>query len=183
LLVIALVGLPGAGKSTVGRLLSKRLGLPFADSDHEIEVRLGVPIREFFAVEGEERFRDIETQELERLTEGFEGVLSTGGGIVLRPRNRECLKQRSRVVYLRASPEELFKRLRNDQVRPLLQVADPLQKLKELHDARDHLYQEVAHVVIETGRPSKMALVNSIIQALGLKAAPVTHSTNHFSNP
>lgn len=168
--MIALVGLPGAGKSTVGRLLSKRLGLPFADSDHEIEARLGVPIREFFAVEGEDRFRDIETEELDRLTQSFDGVLSTGGGIVLRLRNRDILRQRAKVVYLRASPEELYKRLRNDQVRPLLQVADPLQKLKELHDLRDGWYREVAHVVIETGRPSKMALVNSIMQALGLRA-------------
>lgn len=181
--MIALVGLPGAGKSTVGRLLSKRLGMPFADSDHEIEARLGVPIREFFAIEGEDRFRDIETEELDRLTQSFDGVLSTGGGIVLRPRNRDMLRQRAQVVYLRATPEELYKRLRNDQVRPLLQVVDPLQKLKELHDMRDSWYREVAHVVVETGLPSKMALVNSIMQALGLRAVTEVASSSPPSSP
>ena len=164
---ISLVGLPGSGKSTIGRQLAKRLQSPFADSDAVIEERIGEPIRSFFEREGEPRFRDIEQQLIAELMTS-PGVISTGGGAVLRPANRKLLKAHSTVVYLRSSPEELFKRLRHDKQRPLLQVANPLMKLRELHQTRDPLYSETAHFVVDTGRPSLAMLVNTILMQLEL---------------
>ena len=124
--MISLIGLPGSGKSTVGRQLARRLQLPFSDSDHVIEQQLGCSIREYFEREGEERFRDVEESVIDELTQGGSGVLSTGGGVILRQVNRRRLRQHSQVVYLNSSPDELFRRLRHDVNRPLLQVADPL---------------------------------------------------------
>ncbi len=166
--MIALVGLPGSGKTTVGRQHAPRLQLPVVDSDHEIEVRIGCSIREFFEREGEVRFRDIEQEVLDTLTQGASKVLSTGGGAVLREANRQHLHERGRTVYLKSTPEELFRRLRHDSNRPLLQVADPLAKLKSLFAERDPLYKEVAHFVLETGRPSVATLVNMIMMQLEL---------------
>jgi shikimate kinase len=167
---IACVGLPGSGKSTVGRQLARRAGLRFIDSDHVIEQRIGCSIREFFEREGEAAFRDLEESVMDELTRGDSCVLSTGGGAVLRPANRAHLRERTTTVYLHSAPEEVFRRLRHDQNRPLLQVADPLVRLKELYLARDALYRETAHLVIETGRPSVASLVTSIMQALQLDA-------------
>jgi len=164
--VIGLVGLPGCGKSTVGRQLARRLQLPFFDSDHVIEQRLGCSIREFFEREGEERFRDVEESVIDQLTQNPAGVVSTGGGVVLRAANREHLHTRCQVVYLNSSPDELFRRLRHDVNRPLLQVADPLARLRDLHAVRDPLYRQTAHLVIETGRPSVATLVNMIVMQL-----------------
>jgi len=166
--LIALVGLPGSGKTTVGRQLARRLQLPFVDSDHEIESRLGCTIREYFEREGEEAFRDVEQKVIDELTAGSPCVLSTGGGAVLRPANRVRLRERSKVFYLRSSPEDVFRRIRHDRVRPLLQVADPLQKLRDLYAVRDPLYRETAHFVIETGRPSVATLVNMVCMQLEL---------------
>ena len=166
-LLISLVGLPGSGKSTVGRQLARRLQQPFTDSDQVIEQRLGCSIREFFEREGEDRFRDVEEAVIDELTRQA-GVLSTGGGAVLRARNREHLRTRGKVVYLKSSPEELLRRLRHDTQRPLLQVADPLQRLRELYAVRDPLYRETAHFEIETGRPSVNTLVNMIVMQLEL---------------
>lgn len=165
---VALVGLPGSGKSTIGRQLARRLGVPFADSDHVIEQRLGCSIREYFEREGEERFRDVEEAVIDELTRSHEGVLATGGGAVLREANRVHLQTRARAVYLRSSPEEVFRRLRHDVNRPLLQVKDPLGRLRDLYSVRDPLYREVAHFVIETGRPSVSTLVNMIMMQLEL---------------
>jgi shikimate kinase len=167
-LLISLVGLPGSGKSTVGRQLARRLGLPFIDSDPEIERRIGCSIREYFEREGEERFRDAEESTIADITQTHQGVLSTGGGTVLRPANRACLRATGHVIYLRSSPEEVFKRLRHDRNRPLLQVGDPLQRLKDLFALRDPLYRETAHFVVETGRPSVATLVNMITMQLEL---------------
>jgi len=167
-LIISLVGLPGSGKSTVGRQLARRLQLPFIDSDQVIEERLGCPIRAYFEREGEERFRDVEESVIDELTQHKHGVLSTGGGAVLRDVNREHLRSRSKVVYLKSSPDELFRRLRHDTHRPLLQVPDSLERLRELYAIRDPLYHEVANFVIETGRPSVATLVNMIIMQLEL---------------
>ena len=179
-MLLVMVGLPGSGKTTVGRQLARRLHLPFVDSDHAIEERLGCSIREFFEREGEERFRDIESEVLDALSREHHGVLSTGGGAVLRPINRERLQARGHVFYLRSSPDELFRRLRHDQNRPLLQVADPQARMRELYDKRDPLYRETAHYVIETGRPSVAGLVNMIVSQLELAGhwhAPAkTHS-------
>lgn len=170
---VVLVGLPGAGKTTVGRQLARRLKLPFVDSDQVIEDELGCSIREYFAREGEEAFRNVEQDVINELTlRKDDHVLSTGGGAVLRPINRQHLHQRTRVVYLRSYPEELFRRLKHDTSRPLLQVADPMAKLRELFEARDPLYREVAHFVMETGRPSVSTLVNMIMMQLELMSAP-----------
>ena len=165
---IALVGMPGGGKSTVGRHLSRRLGLSFADSDAVIENRIGRSIRTFFEQEGEERFRDIECEVVTQLIAVGPAVIATGGGVVLREANRSALRDQTICVYLRSTPEELFRRLRHDSKRPLLQVADPLARLRELYAKRDPLYREAAHFVIETGRPSVPALVNMILMQLEL---------------
>jgi shikimate kinase len=166
--MISLIGLPGSGKSTVGRQLARRLQLPFVDSDQAIEARLGCPIREFFEREGEARFRDIEAEVIDALSQQGPGVLSTGGGAVLRPENRERLRARGRVIYLKSHPEELIRRLRHDTNRPLLQVADPMAKLRELFATRDPLYRQTAHFVVETGRPSVATLINMIVMQLEL---------------
>jgi shikimate kinase len=160
--------MPGSGKTTVGRQLARRLGLPFFDSDHVIEERLGCSIRDYFAREGEAAFRDLEQQVLAELAQGPKAVIATGGGAVLREANRECLRAAGPVVYLRSSPEELFRRLRHDTTRPLLQVGDPLAKLRELYAHRDPLYQQAAHFQIETGRPSVPRLVSMILMQLEL---------------
>jgi shikimate kinase len=164
----ALVGLPGSGKSTVGRHLARRLSLPLFDSDHVIEQRLGCSIREYFEREGEQRFRDLEAEVIDELTRLPSAVISTGGGSVLRPENRQRLHQRGQVVYLRSHPEELDRRLRHDTKRPLLQVADPLQRLRDLYAERDPLYRETAHHTIETRRPSVNTLVNMIVMQVEL---------------
>lgn len=157
----------------MGRQLARRISLPFFDSDHVIEHRLGCSIREFFDREGEERFRDLEAAVIDELTDGATCVVSTGGGAVLRSENRERLKQRGNVVYLRSTPEEVFRRLRHDRNRPLLQVADPQQRLKDLYAVRDPLYRETAHFVVETGRPSVATLVNMIVMQLELGGSDV----------
>ena len=166
--MISLIGLPGSGKSTVGRQIARRLQLPFFDSDHVIEQQIGCSIRVYFEREGEEAFRDVEASVIDELTLKGSGVLSTGGGAVLRTANRQNLHKRGQVIYLNSSPEELFRRLRHDKSRPLLQVADPLGRLRELHKTRDPLYRETAHFVIDTGRPSVATLVNMIVMQLEL---------------
>ena len=170
-MTVSLVGLPGSGKSTVGRQLARRLQVPFVDSDHVVEQKLGCSIREYFEREGEESFRDVEESVIEELTRRHQGVLSTGGGAVLRPANRENLRNAGQVVYLKSSPDELFRRLRHDMNRPLLQVADPMSRLRDLFVARDPLYRETAHFVLETGRPSVATLVNMIVMQLELSGS------------
>jgi shikimate kinase len=165
---ITFVGLPGSGKTTIGRQLARRLGLPFVDSDHVIEQRLGCSIREYFDREGERAFRDVEETVLDDLSAQHQGVLSTGGGAVLRETNRRHLHERGHVVYLRTLPEDVFRRLRHDTARPLLQVDDPLARLRALYEARDPLYRQAAHFVLETGRPSVATLVNKIVMQLEL---------------
>ena len=165
---IIFVGLPGSGKTTIGRQLARRLAWPFVDSDHVIEHRLGCSIREFFAREGEGSFRDVEQQVLDELSSTHDGVISTGGGAVLRETNRRHLRERGQVIYLRSTPEDIFRRVRHDTARPLLQVDDPLQRLRSLYEERDPLYRETAHFVIETGRPSVATLVNMILMQLEL---------------
>ena len=165
---LVLVGLPGSGKSTVGRQLARRLGLPFSDSDHVIEQRIGGSIRSYFEREGEASFRDLEQQVLQDLAAGPACVLATGGGSVLREANRAVLKSAGAVVYLRSTPEELWRRLRHDTQRPLLQVADPQARLRQLFADRDPLYRETADFIIETGRPSVPTLVNMVVMQLEL---------------
>ena len=165
---IALVGMPGSGKSTVGRHLARLLGWRFIDSDHEIERQIGGSIRAYFEQHGEAAFRELEQQTLAALCQHTNSVLATGGGAVLREANREALKSGCEVIYLRSSPEELFRRLRHDTQRPLLQDKDPLKRLRELYRERDPLYRDAADFVIETGRPSVPTLVNMILMQLEL---------------
>ena len=166
--LISLVAMPGGGKSTVGRQLARQLGVPFMDADQEIERRIGKPIRQFFEAQGEDAFRDLEEKLIDELTRVPEGVLATGGGAVLRSNNRTALHERTISLYLRASPEDLIRRLRHDTQRPLLQVADPARKLREMFATRDPLYRQTAHFVIETGRPSVHSLVQMILMQLEL---------------
>ena len=159
----------------MGRQLARRVRLPFFDSDLVVESRLGCSIREYFEREGEDRFRDVEESVLDELTRIHEGVLSTGGGSVLRAVNRVVLRDRGYVIYLKSSPDELFRRLRHDVNRPLLQVADPLSRLRDLFEARDPLYRQTAHFILETGRPSVANLVKAILiqlAAAGVHTAP-----------
>jgi shikimate kinase len=156
---IFLVGLMGAGKTSVGRLLAKRLGKRFLDSDHEIEARTGVRIPVIFEIEGEAGFRQREVSMIDELTRCDDVVLATGGGAVMDPRNREALHARGTVVYLRANVDDLWNRTRRDRNRPLLQTADPRARLAELMAARDPLYREVAHLVVDTGAQSLRTLV------------------------
>lgn len=160
--------MPGSGKSTVGRHLARHLGQRFADSDTEIEHRIGMPIRDWFPLHGEESFRDVEQEVIDELTQVPGLVLATGGGAVLRPSNRDALHSRSHVFYLRSTPDELFRRLRHDTQRPLLQVADPQRRLRELFRERDPLYRRVAHFVVETARPSVPALIGMVLMQLEL---------------
>ena len=168
---IILVGLPGSGKTTIGRQLARRLGVPFVDSDHVIEDRLGCSIREFFAREGEDSFRDVEERVIDDLSQHHEGVMATGGGSCLRANNRQRLHERGHVIYLRSTPEDVYRRVKHDTARPLLQVDDPMGRLRSLYEARDPLYRETAHFVVETGRPSVATLVNMILMQLELAGA------------
>jgi shikimate kinase len=168
--LISLVGMPGSGKSTVGRHVARQLGLPFFDTDQVIERRIGCSIRDYFETQGEVAFRDVEQDVIREATQLERHVIATGGGAVLREANRQALRDCTTVIYLRSSPEDLARRLRHDTHRPLLQQggADPLRRLRTLFEERDPLYRRVAHFVIETGRPSVHALVNMVLMQLEL---------------
>lgn len=163
---IYLVGLMGAGKTSVGRLLAKRLQKTFLDSDHEIEVRTGVRIPLIFEIEGEVGFRRREACVVQELVALSNIVLATGGGAVLDPANRAALRATGTVIYLRAAPSELYLRTRHDRNRPLLRTSDPLGKLEELHSIRDPLYRECAHLVVDTGNQAIRSLVSRIEREL-----------------
>jgi shikimate kinase len=163
---VFLVGMMGAGKTSVGRILARRLNKEFVDSDHVIEERTGVRIPLIFEIEGEAGFRQRESQIIDELT-GRQGiVLATGGGAILAERNRELLRSRGTVVYLRASVKDLLHRTRHDKNRPLLQTADPRARLTELFQVRDPLYQAVAHLTIDTGSQSLAVLLMRLQKAL-----------------
>jgi shikimate kinase len=163
---IVLVGMMGAGKSTVGRLLARRLKRRFYDSDTEIERRCGVRIAVIFDIEGEAGFRARETQAVAELCAQSGVVLATGGGAVLAAENRACLKACGKVVYLHAVPPDLWMRVRHDRNRPLLAGADPEAKLAALYAQRDPLYREVADLVLETGKQSVQTLAKDLLEQL-----------------
>ncbi|HSH55029.1 MAG TPA: shikimate kinase [Methylophilaceae bacterium] len=148
---IFFVGLMGAGKTTVGRILAKSLDKVFYDTDHEIERRTGVRIPVIFEVEGEAGFRKREMAMIEELSQMPNIVLATGGGAVLMQENRDNLKRNGTVIYLRANVHELWLRTRNDKNRPLLQNADPRSSLEQLFATRDPLYREIATHIVDTG--------------------------------
>jgi len=164
--------MPGCGKSTIGRQLARMRQLPFLDSDHEIERFLGCSIREFFDREGEPAFRDVEERVIrETLSAPQVRVIATGGGSVLRPANRDAMKSYATVVYLHTQPEDLARRLSRDTQRPLLQVADPRQRLRDLYAVRDPIYRAVADIVVDTAHKSAAMLVNLISMHLDMGMA------------
>lgn len=159
---IFLVGLMGAGKTSVGRLLAKRFVKTFYDCDHEIERRTGVKIPVIFDIEGEQGFRARESVVLRELASLRDIVLATGGGAVMCADNRRVLVQNGAVVYLRASLEDLWQRTRHDRNRPLLQTGDARTKLEQLFVQRDPLYREVATLVVDTGNQSLRSLAHRL---------------------
>ncbi|MCG5498447.1 shikimate kinase AroK [Ectothiorhodospira variabilis] len=159
---IVLIGPMGAGKSTVGRHLASHLHLPFVDSDREIERRMGVDIPTIFEYEGEDGFRQREAAVIADLCSREGIVLATGGGVVMRPENRECLKRCGLVVYLRTSVSVQLRRTARDRNRPLLQTENPRARLEELLRIRDPLYREIAHLVVDTDREHLRGTVRTV---------------------
>ena len=160
----------GAGKSTVGKLLAKKLGRRFLDADHVIEDRCGVKIPVIFEMEGEDGFRKREAQVIKDITAEPDVILATGGGAVLLPENRQFLSERGTLIYLHANPMELWHRTKGGEGRPLLKNGDAKKILENLYASRDPLYREIADYVIETGKPSVNQLVNTLIMQLELSA-------------
>lgn len=165
-----LVGPMGAGKTTVGRHLADLLHLEFVDSDHEIEQRCGANIPWIFELEGEDGFRQREQQVIDALTQRQGIVLATGGGAVVRALNREHLHTRGAVVYLQTPVHVQMERAGRDRNRPLLQTADPLQRLTDLMAQREPLYREVAHIIMPTSGGSARELAQKIMHALNAYA-------------
>lgn len=156
----------GSGKTTVGRLLAKKLGMRFVDSDHEIEARTGATVSWIFEIEGEDSFRRREVETIDDLTSQKGVVLATGGGAVVHPENRKNLKARGTVIYLRASVNNILQRTMHDKSRPLLQTENRRQKIEELARQREKFYSEVADIIIDTGRPNVHAMVQTIMNQL-----------------
>ena len=163
---VFLVGPMGVGKTTIGRVLAELLGLEFFDSDREIEASTGADIPWIFDVEGESGFRVREARMVDQLSKRKSIVLATGGGAVLAEENRQCLKKRGVVVYLRASIKQQIERTSRDKNRPLLQTPDPEKKIRELMNIRDPLYRDVADIVVDTNRRNPRAVSQDIVRRL-----------------
>lgn len=148
---VYLVGMMGAGKTTVGKKLSKQTGYPFVDLDQHIEETTGVSVVTIFEIEGEAGFRQREMRALAYFAEMGGMIVATGGGVVLNPINRARMQATGLVVYLHASSAMIYTRTRHDKARPLLQVADPLARITQLNERRDPLYREIAYAVVESG--------------------------------
>ncbi len=161
---IYLVGLMGAGKTTIGKQLARKSGRRFVDSDQDIEARTGVRIPTIFEIEGETGFRLREAQVIAQLCREEHLVMATGGGAVLNAQSRQLMRETGWVVYLNVPPRQLFERTRHDRSRPLLQVENPQRRLEELHAARDPLYREVAHLVVDGHHMHANMLVQFILQ-------------------
>lgn len=163
---VYLVGLMGAGKTTIGKALARRLAYGFVDSDHEIESRTGVSLPTIFEIEGEEGFRKREVKVIDDLTQRQGIVLATGGGAVIARENRNALAGRGAVVFLQTSIEQQVERTRRDKRRPLLQNDDPKTTLEDLARARETLYLEIADFVVSTDRGSVKAVAKDIVDML-----------------
>ena len=173
---IILVGLMGAGKSTIGRNLAKKLNKKFHDSDRVIEERTGVDIATIFEIEGEQGFRDREAQVIEELCQLDDIVLATGGGSILRDENRENMKKFGHVVYLCTTAELLYSRIRYDKSRPLMQTSNPLDTLKKLLQDREPFYKEVSDSIIITGKQKATLIVKRVEEALKKHATEKNNS-------
>jgi len=160
---LILVGLPGVGKTTIGRAAARRLGRSFLDFDQEIERRVGLEVREIFRVQGEERFRALEFALTQELSGSGGMVLSPGGGWITHARSVELLRSAGRIIYLRASPEAVARRLRRVETRPLLAGRDPIVALRELYEKRRALY-ETADVVLDTERLVRQQLIAKVVE-------------------
>ena len=158
--------MPGSGKSAIGKAVARRLDLPFVDCDLSIERQAGCSIADFFERNGEEAFRTLEMETIASLVSSGPSVIATGGGVVLRERNRELLRARTRCVYLCATLDLLWARLRRDRRRPLLQVADPQERLRTMFEEREPLYRDTAEIVIATEGLSFHRLVDDVVRRL-----------------
>lgn len=179
---IFLVGLMGSGKTTVGKALAKQLKKKFVDSDHEIEARTGVSISMIFEIEGEASFRQREAEVIADLTSRENIVLATGGGAILNEQSRRFLHERGTVIYLRAAISSILYRTRYDKTRPLLRTSDPRKKLEELEAQREPLYKEVAHIIVDTGRPNIQNLMQTILGQLPASVSQIEQQISDFSN-
>ena len=163
---IFLIGMMGAGKTTIGRHLARILNRGFVDLDHELEARCGVRVSLIFDIEGEEGFRKRETSTLDECSQRRNIVLATGGGAVLASENQRYLKERGVVVYLRATAEELYRRVARDRSRPLLQTADPQGRIRELLAYREPIYESLADLTLETGHVPATHIVRELVSML-----------------
>ena len=166
-----LIGMMGAGKSTVGRLLARRCGFDFVDCDRELEARSGVSVATIFELEGEDGFRRREVALIDELTQRPRTVLATGGGAILDEGNRRHLRSRGLVIYLRASVDEILRRTQKDRARPLLQTADRRGRITRLLAEREALYDEIAHVTVQSGSGNPNRLVAKLLQDEQVAAA------------
>lgn len=165
----------GAGKSTIGRHLSSLLGLSFVDADHELEARCGADIPWIFDIEGEEGFRNREAEVIRDLSQQTGLLIATGGGVVLREENRINLSRAGTVIYLMATPEQIYRRVSQDQSRPLLQVDDPKQAIRNIVEARDPLYRQIADFNVSTGgRGGAQQTAKRIAQRIQSEAITLT---------
>lgn len=171
---VFLIGMMGAGKTTIGRGLARALSRQFLDVDLVLEERCGVRVPTIFELEGETGFRRRETVALDECSRISGVVLATGGGAILAECNRRMLQQRGTVIYLRARAEELYQRTRYDRNRPLLQTADPLGRITELLRQREPLYEEIADLVVDTGKGSVARLISRILPMLATCNKPVS---------
>jgi shikimate kinase len=163
---IFLVGMMGAGKTTLGRALAQRLGLEFVDTDRVLVERTGVPVATIFEFEGEDGFRRREGALLAEMGARDGLVVATGGGAILSEENRRTMRAHGTVIYLRARLENLWERTRHDTSRPLLATPDPRARLESLLAAREPLYRDAAHLIVDTGAQSASTLVAKVLAAL-----------------
>jgi shikimate kinase len=168
---VFLIGMMGAGKSTVGRLMARRCGFEFIDCDRELEARSGVSIATIFELEGEESFRRREAALIDELTQRPHTVLATGGGAILGEDNRRHLRERGLVIYLRASVDEIVRRTKKDRARPLLQTSDRRGRIAQLLTEREEMYAQIAHVTVQSNAGNPNRLVAKILEDETVAAA------------